>query len=411
MNPNVTILIIDDEAPLRMNLRALLEDLGYQVEEASNGEAGLKRCAEVTPDLILLDVRMPGLDGFETCCRLKENAATAMVPVIFLSGVLEPQEKVKAFQVGGVDYVTKPYHFDEVEARVRTHLDLIQSHAALEQQNRTLLDLLQQTEVMNRKVIDMNERLRQSEALKGHFLSIMRNEINNPMNAILALSQEIEHDHVPPRRRSLVGSLIAAEASALDFQIRNLFFAAALEAGEAVPASTRVDAASVLRDVIDSLRYQARDKGVSVSLEPAEGIGMGFQTDAEMLRLVAANLLSNAIKFSPQGGPVRIRTRRSGPELTLVVEDEGPGFRPEDHAVLFDQFRQLGSGVSRVHQGQGLGLAVTRAIMDLLKGRVTAAARTGRGSVFTCVLPELAPPAETESVDGNLFFFGNPEEA
>ena len=404
------ILIIDDEAQMRMNLRALLEDLGYQVQEAADGPEGLDRTAADRPDLILLDVRMPGMDGLQVCAELKAREASRKIPVIFLSGVLDAMEKVRAFQAGGVDYVTKPFHFEEVEARVRTQLELAHSQRRLEAQNRTLESSLRETETLNRKLIEINERLRRSEALKGQFLANMRNEINNPLNAILGLGVELERGGVPPGRDGTIGRMIAREAAGLDFQIRNIFCAAELEAGEAAPEVTRVDPASVLRDAMDSLRYLAEDRAVAVALEAPEAAA-AFHTDPEKFRLIAVNLLANAIKFSPEGGAVTVRLEEAGGGVALSVEDRGLGIRPEDQGLIFERFRQLDSGVARLHQGQGLGLAVVQALVELLGGEIDLASRPGAGSVFTCRIPDQAPadPGRS-SLDGNLFFFGDAEE-
>jgi signal transduction histidine kinase len=407
-----SILIIDDEPQVRMNLRALLEDLGYQVHDAQGGGEGLAACAATNPDLILLDVRMPDMDGFEVCTRLKTVEASSAIPVIFLSGALDVQDKVKAFQAGAVDYVTKPFHFEEVEARVRTQLDIVHSRRRLEEHNRILQFALLERETLNRKLVEMNERLRSSEALKGHFLSTMRNEVNNPLNAILALGEDLEHGSIPPERHRTIGGMIASEASNLDFEIRNVFWAADLEAGEFYPHVTRVDVPSVLRAVQDSLRYLVRRKAIALTLE-ASGPGITeFGTDAEALRSIAANLLSNAIKFSPEGCPVQVRVRAGDSGLVLEVEDQGIGIRPEDQTLIFERFRQLESGSARLHQGQGLGLSVVRALVDLLEGSITLSSLPEKGSVFTCRLPRREPvdPAGTSSLDGNLFFFGKTEE-
>jgi signal transduction histidine kinase len=359
--------------------------------------------------LILLDIRMPGLDGFEVCARLQAEPATRLIPVIFLSGNLDAEDKVRAFQAGGVDYITKPYHFEEVAARVRTHLELVGARRGLQAQNQTLQASLGETETLNRQLIGMNERLRQSEALKGRFLATMRNEINNPLNAILALGRELEAGAIAPERDRLVGSLIAREASGLDFQIRNIFCAAELEAGEASPAITQVDAASVLRDVIDSLGYLAREKRITFSLELPD---RSFATDGGMLHAIAANLVANAIKFSADGGAVEIRLGITEAGLELAVQDHGIGLRPEDQALIFERFRQLESGTARLAQGQGLGLAVALAMVDLLDGSLTVTSALGQGARFLCRLPQgrALDPSGTSSQDGNLFYFGDLEE-
>lgn len=412
MTPSANILIIDDEPLFRLNLRALLEDLGYQVEEASNGPQGLELCARQRPDLVLLDVRMPHMDGFEVCTRLKAEESLRAIPVVFLSGLLDAQEKVKAFQAGGVDYITKPFRIEEVEARVRTHMELVRQRERLERQNEELQRSLDEMALLNRKLIEMNEKLRESEELKGQFLSNMRNEINNPLSTILAFGVDLERGTVPPERSPSVGSLIAAEASGLDFQLRNVFCAAELEAGEATPSITRVDAGSVIHDVLDSLRHAAGQRSIRFELEIPEPGRSWFRTDAEKLRIIAANLISNAVKFSPDAGTVRIQLQVDEEALRLSVKDEGIGIRPQDQALIFERFRQLENGVSRAHMGQGLGLSVVKALLDLLEGSISVSSVPGEGALFTCSWPAgtRSDAASTLSVDGNLFFFEEDEE-
>jgi signal transduction histidine kinase len=257
----------------------------------------------------------------------------------------------------------------------------------------------------------MNERLRRSETLKGRFISTMRNEINNPLNAILALGEELEQGAIPPERHRAIGGLIASEASDLDFGIRNVFSAADLEAGERYPHLARVDVPSVLRGVQDSLRYQARKKDIAITLETSGPGITEFRTDPEALRSIAANLVSNAIKFSPDGGPVHVRARADERSLALEVEDQGIGIRPEEQALVFERFKQLESGPARLHPGQGLGLAVVRALVDLLEGSITLSSQPKKGTFLTCTLPRRGTTNHGEDAcpDGNLFFFGETE--
>jgi signal transduction histidine kinase len=331
-----------------------------------------------------------------------------LIPVIFLSGLLDPQEKVKAFRAGAVDYVAKPFHLEEVEARVRTHLALRRQRRDLEERTEELRRTLFQTEVMNRNFIDMNEKLRRSEALKGRFLALMRNELNDPLNALLALSAEIAGDQVPAERIHSVAELIAAEACSLDFKMRNIFCAAELEAGESCPSISQVEVQTVLRDALGAFRYEAREQQVVLGLD-AERCG-AFPTDAAMLRIIAANLVSNGIKFGGRGGRLRVRASAGPESLRLEVEDEGPGIPAKDQAAAFEQFRQLDSGLTRAHKGQGLGLSVAKALAELLGGEIRVASQEGRGACFTCLLPRGVQATDASSRDGNLFFFGDAEE-
>jgi signal transduction histidine kinase len=408
-----TLLIIDDEPLLRMNLRAMLEDLGYRVLEAGNGAEGLETCARERPDLVLLDIRMPGMCGLEVCACMGAQESTRGIPVVFLSGLMETDEKVKAFQAGAVDYVTKPFHIEEVQARVRSHLDLRRQRTQLKTSVDELSALLAQTELLNQKLVDLNEKLRVSEELKGHFLDRMRNEINDPLGSILGLAAEIAKGRLPPEQAAELAALIGGEAASLEFKLRNVFCAADLEAGEAIPTLARVPAASVLRDALDSFRAEARARSVELAWDEASLEGLEVVTDPAKLRLILANLLSNALKFSPPGSTVRVEATLQDPCLLLQVQDEGPGIPEQDWALVFQPFHQLDGGLARAHGGQGLGLPVARALADLLGGQLWLTSEPGRGACFFCRVPCTAGSEDfTDSaLDGNLFFFDNDPEA
>ena len=411
MNSAETILVVDDEPLLRENLRAFLEDIGFHVLEAGQGETALELCTREHPDLVLLDINMPGKNGFEVCRSLKRLPGMEETPVIFLSGLMETRDKLEAFGSGGVDYVGKPFHFEEVEARVRTHLELRRQRRQLEESHRNIQMALADARQANRQLIEVNERLRQSEALKTHFIANMRNEIHDPLGAILGLAGEICDERVPLSQCRTLATLIRREASHLEFELRNIFCAAELEAGEASPTITQVDLGSVLRDAIKDFAEAAQERAQTLRVLAAEGTET-FPTDMGMVRIILANLVANAIEFSPHGECIDLRARVQGGELLLEVEDRGPGIRDADRSLIFERFRQLEGGHARAHRGQGLGLAVVKALAELLEGEIVVDSEPGRGSKFTCRLPPGTPAegTETRAFDGNVFIFDEPRE-
>jgi signal transduction histidine kinase len=403
------ILVVDDEFLFRASLRTLLERIGFIVVEADQGEACLEICVREHPDLVLLDINMPGKNGFDVCRCLKAIPELRETPVIFVSALMETRDKVEAFASGGVDYVTKPFQFEEVEARVRTHLALRRQQLQLKESQNSLQGALSEACQTNRLLIEVNERLRQSEELKGHFIANMRNEINDPLGSIIGLATEICDPRLPVERSRALAGQIKAEALHLEFQLRNIFCAAELEAGEASPFITTVDVASVLRDVEDTFSDEAKGKLQTLIVHMPEG-GNLFATDAEKLRVILANLLANAIEFSPSGGHIELRTFQQDGVLVLEVKDNGPGLNEVERSVIFERFRQLDVGYARAHRGQGLGLAVAKALAELLGGQILVDSESGRGSVFTCRLPPapLTEGVDMSSFDGNLFIFDEP---
>ncbi len=405
------ILVVEDEPVLRENLRAFLEGIGFEVIEAGQGEQALTICLSGHPDLVLLDINLPGKNGFEVCRSLKALPELRETPVIFLSGLMETSDKLEAFASGGVDYVSKPFQFREVEARVRAHLEIQRQRRQLEESHQDLQAALSDTRQVNKQLVSVNERLRQSEELKSHFIANMRNEINDPLGSILGLAGELCNPGLPVEQSRIMASLIKKEACHLNFKLRNIFCAAELEAGEATPFITKVDVASVLRDVAEDFACAVKEKQQTFTVHVTEEIGT-FATDAGKLRIILANLLANAIEFSPAGSRIELRALLQDGALALEVEDHGEGLSEMDRSLIFERFRQLETGLTRAHKGQGLGLAVVKALADLLHGQISVDSEPGRGSKFVCCLPPWpqAEDLDTSSLDGNLFIFDEPRE-
>jgi signal transduction histidine kinase len=411
MNLPEIILIVEDEPVLRENLRTFLEELGLGVIEAGQGDTVLEICLRDHPDLVLLDINLPGQNGFEVCRNIKAHPGSREIPVIFLSGLAETSEKLEAFALGGVDYVSKPFHFKELEARIQTHLQIRRQRRQLEASHAHLQDALAEAQQVNHQLIEVNERLRRSEELKSHFIANMRNEINNPLGSILGLAEEICDLSLPMEQGRILAGLIKLEASRLEFKLRNIFCAGELEAGEASPAISKVDLDSLLRSAVEDFAGALRDKAQTLLVHVAEG-SSPFDTDAGKLRIILGNLLANAIEFSPQGGRIGLRARQEDGALVIEVEDQGVGLSEADLSVIFERFRQLEAGHARTHGGQGLGLAVVKALTELLDGQILVESEPGRGSKFICRLPSCPRTGDpgTLSFDGNFCIFDEPRE-
>lgn len=261
---------------------------------------------------------------------------------------------------------------------------------------------------MTRKLEDMNARLQESEALKGHFLSNIRNEINNPLTSIMGLSSQCMHGATDPERFASITRMIYEEAFHLDFQLQNIFMAAELEAGETEPAYARVDVQTIIDRVVEAVEYQISEKRLQMAVEPAGNLV--FPTDARMLRLVLINLLANAVEFSPEGKTVRLTAQIIDEALQIAVIDQGVGIDPADHAAIFDRFRQLDTGTTKVHRGHGLGLSLVKSLVDLMGGELALDSRRGAGCRFTLTLPPPAEAVQDVAQEGNLFFFDDAEQ-
>ena len=269
---------------------------------------------------------------------------------------------------------------------------------------KALCDLREMTE----KLEMMNAKLQESEALKGHFLSNIRNEINNPLTSIMGLSQQCLCNQSESERCISTAKMIYHEAFSLDFQLQNIFVAAELEAGEVNPAFAKVDVSTIIDRVVEALEYQIGEKQIQVEASCVSPFV--FSTDARMVRLILINLLGNAIEFGADGGHVVVSAQSKNNELELVIRDDGEGIPKKDQETIFDRFRQLDSGTTKSHRGHGLGLSIVRSLVEMLGGGLQMDSDQGEGCVVTIILPK--PEGEVKDVarEGNLFIFDDAEQ-
>ena len=287
------------------------------------------------------------------------------------------------------------YTNDDLFAELKFRYDL----------NRSALSELQ---IVSQELEILNRKLQASEAMKGHFLSNIRNEINNPLTSISGLARHLMTGRCAPEQVSEIAGMIYSEAFDLDFQLRNIFVAAELEAGEAQPEFCNVEMESLLKNTVELLTRHLAVKQINVIESVTSSTSPPlFVSDARMLQVMLSNLLTNAIKFSPVGGTVRVEMQISPTGLQLSVADHGSGIDPVDQKKIFDRFVQMESGTTRTHRGHGLGLSITRALVELLGGRVTVVSARGAGAKFNLDIPapQLAATVSLHASDGNFFLF------
>lgn len=278
--------------------------------------------------------------------------------------------------------------------------------------NKKVLSALQ---VVNDKLVDVNKKLQESEALKSNFLSNICNEIKNPLTSILFMAKELgSNEMLNLETVSSMANTIYTEAFNLDFQLRNIFAAAEFEAGEAFPGISKVDINSLIYSSIELFLHKADDKRINItftSLCKSEENSY-FNTDPEKLQHVINNLLSNAIKYSFEKGLVEITACKKEGNLNISVKDHGIGIDESEHKAIFDRFKQLDSGISKSYLGHGLGASVAKSMIDLLNGTISISSVEGQGSTFTLSIPEAKSETavDTSSGDGNEFFFEAEEE-
>jgi len=271
-------------------------------------------------------------------------------------------------------------------------------------------EALEEVQDLNAKLKKVNRKLEDSESLKGHFISNITNEIINPFASILALSKNILSVKKENWKKvfSMV-SLIYSEAFNLDFQLRNIFVAAKLEAGEIFPEILNVDVKHLTESVVESFKYETKKKKIKIdfqfNIKEEENKIYFFKTDPEKLKLIISNLLSNAIKFSSDNSDIVIKVGIDKNDLVVSVKDFGTGINLENQKIIFDRFKRVDSGINSIHRGHGLGLSINKALLDLLTGKIDVKSEVGKGTNFTISIPESESQVSGFAFDGNELFF------
>jgi len=362
-----TVLVVDDVPENLDILVQILKDT-YRVRVAANGERALKLAtSKEPPDLILLDIMMPGMDGFEVCRQLKTHKQLVDVPVIFISALDQVQDKVNAFTSGGVDYVTKPFQAAEVEARVATHL-------ALRRQKRELQESY--------------EKLRELEDLRDNLVHMIVHDMRSPLTGVVGMLELLQMDlrEVMDEEQTTDMEEVRTSARTLVDMVSSLLDVSRMEAGEMPLRKKECDLSPVAEEALASLL--ALLKRCDVGIEPPSS-KITADCDPEIIRRVIANLVGNAIKFTPPTGKVRVQFAMAPDYTKVMVSDTGPGIPPEYRDKIFEKFGQVEGRQQGQKLSTGLGLTFCKMAVEAHGGEIGVDSVLGQGSTFWFTLPAL----------------------
>ncbi len=372
------ILIVDD---IPANISALFHKLthrGATVLVAQSGEDALELVRENLPDLILLDIMMPGMDGFQVCKKLKSQEETQKIPVIFLTAKTEEEDLVKGFQLGAADYLTKPFRKDELMARVRTQLRLKFSEEQLSRLLEDYRSAKEAAEAANRE--------------KSLFLAKMSHEIRTPMNAILGMTDLTLQSRLDDEQRENL-SLVRDSANHLMQIINDILDLSRIEAGKIIFEQIDFDLDMVLKSVIRTLSVQSDKKGLFLKWARNPELPSILKGDPIRIRQILINLVGNAIKFTDTGGvTVQVEPLQAGePEservgIQIHVNDTGIGIPSAKLDAIFDNFSQGSEDTARKYGGSGLGLSICQQLAQRMGGDIRVKSREGAGSTFSVSL-------------------------
>lgn len=380
--PESLILVVDDVQQNIQVVGTMLREAGYSIMPATNGAAALQRAQKKLPDLILLDLMMPGMDGLEVCRQLKADPATQLVPIIFLTASNEMSHLVQGLAAGAVDYVTKPFNPPELLARVRTHLEL--KHA-------------------RDTIVRYGQELGRLNEEKNEFMGIAAHDLRNPLSAIIGYAEMVLEDaqalnHSPPsgalaeRGRDLEenGRRIRDTAARMAGMVQQLLDANRIERGEMKLGLVPTDLVPLLASVIESQRQHAVAKQQHLQVENA-GAPVVVSVDPLVMIQVLENLISNAVKYSLPGKNIWVRLKSVPGAIRCEVQDEGPGLSAEDQKKLFGKFARLSAQPTGGEHSTGLGLSIVKKMVEAMNGRVWCESEPGRGATFLVEFPVAVP--------------------
>jgi len=366
LDENPKILIIDDIASNIQVVANLLKKNNYNISYAQNGKTGIERAQQVNFDLILLDIMMPEMDGYEVCTRLKSDARTKDIPVIFLTAKTTEDSLKKGFECGGVDFISKPFKSNELLARVSTHIQL-----------KMVREILSETN------LDLQKALQDKDKL----LSIIAHDLSNPFSVLITFSKLLIDSYEEFSKEDVLNYLRTFyQTSKQGYNLLdNLLKWSKSQTGKMEVEPVIIDLKDIVEENITLLYSQANSKKIILTNHVPEGL-LAF-ADLNMILTVIRNLISNAIKFTNEHGTVEISGALHDNFVEIKIQDNGVGISDEDLEKIFRIDVKHSTAGTANERGTGLGLMLCKEFIERNMGKLVAKSKINEGSEFSFMLP------------------------
>lgn len=377
MAKETKILIVDDEEKNIKLIKGILASEPYAPEGALNGQEALEKVKEINPDLILLDIMMPGMDGFEVCKRLKEDESSRMIPIVMVTAFNEKEHSVRAMKVGADDFLTKPVDHTELMVRVKSLLRIKFYHDSLLESNK--------------RISEKNERLQELEKIKEELTHMIIHDLRTPLMVISANLEllQINGDGFSEKQRHKIETSFRS-CSEINQLIQSLLDTHKMEEGKLQPEKEEIPPAALAEEVVGQLTTHAEAKHISLSLTKSNGTP-AICVDPTLIKRVIANLITNAMRHTPEGGTIEVGmdVLPEKKHFCFRVKDNGNGIAPKYQKKIFNKFEQVALKQAGVIAGSsGLGLAFCKIAVEAHGGNIWVESEgKGKGATFNFTLP------------------------
>ena len=405
----VRILLVDDQPARLLSYQYILQPLQQELVCARSGAEALEQLMGGEFALILLDVSMPGMDGFETAAMIHDHPRFERTPIIFVTGVHDTEfDRLKGYKLGAVDYVSVPVVPEILRSMVavlielhckrrdlqRLNQNLTEANRALAEANTNLqLEKTRELEALNQSLQATNHALKEADRRKDEFLAILAHELRNPLAALAAATRLMQRQAQKAEVSAMACNAVQRQVAHMARLLDDLLDVSRISHGRMQLQLQQVEVGEVLRSAVDMVRPQldAKHQSLDVTNPAAPVHVMG---DALRLVQIVANLLNNSVKYTPVGGRIELAMQADDDEVHIAVRDDGIGIAPAMLEQVFDMFSQAGRSSSEAQGGLGIGLALVKGLVRLHRGHVSAHSDgEGRGSEFRITLPRVAAGA------------------